>query len=395
MKKLIIWLFIFSPSIFYGQEKTICIPFANKTFNACVTQNNSIDFTDTLSQKTILKFAAEISQSNYQDLIAALKIFRTENKLDDWFYYQLIRKAAGNLYPKEKNYISYTIMKWYLLTHLGFDAQLAAGKEQIILYIRSDDEIFDIPLYRNSGKQYVCLNYHDYGKLLYEQSPIFPVEMPVEGATQKFSYHINEIPDFEPENYQEEKLAFNFREREYHFNILLNSELKQLFKNYPEVPFESYFNIPLSRQTYSSLIPLLKKYISGMSQKKGVDYLMRFTRYAFLYVDDVENFGKERRLSPEQTLLYNHSDCDDRAGLFFYLIKEIYNLPMIAMLYPTHITMAVNFDKENPKGIEYEGKKFTVCEPTPQLQNLKIGQLSSVLKFQPYQVVYYYNPVSK
>jgi hypothetical protein len=30
---------------------------------------------------------------------------------------------------------------------------------------------------------------------------------------------------------------------------------------------------------------------------------MRFTRYAFLYENDQDNFGKEKRLSPEQTLL--------------------------------------------------------------------------------------------
>ncbi|EDM34037.1 hypothetical protein PBAL39_07035 [Pedobacter sp. BAL39] len=54
-----------------------------------------------------------------------------------------------------------------------------------------------------------------------------------------------------------------------------------------------------------------------MRQKKGIDYLMRFTRYAFLYEDDSENFGKEKLLSPEETLFADHSDCDDRAALFF------------------------------------------------------------------------------
>src|SRR5690606_10914787 len=112
---------------------------------------------------------------------------------------------------------------------------------------------------------------------------------------------------------------------------------EKIFANYPSVDFESYFNIPLSKETYGSLIPMLKQNVDGMSQKKGVDYLMRFTRYAFLYEDDEENFGKAKRLSAEETLFAQYSDCDDRAALFFYLVKEIYNLPMIAVLYPTHI----------------------------------------------------------
>ncbi|MEJ7682224.1 MAG: hypothetical protein WKG06_31120 [Segetibacter sp.] len=103
-----------------------------------------------------------------------------------------------------------------------------------------------------------------------------------------------------------------------------------------------------------------------MNQKNGVDYLMRFTRYAFPYEKDTENFGAEKRLSPEQTLLYDHSDCDDRAALFFYLVKELYNLPMIVLSYPEHISIAVKFDKSIGNPIVYMGNDYSICEPTPQ-----------------------------
>ena len=129
-----------------------------------------------------------------------------------------------------------------------------------------------------------------------------------------------------------------------------------------------------------------------MNQKKGVDYLMRFTRYAFLYENDQENFGKEKRMSPEETLFSAYSDCDDRAALFFYLVKEIYNLPMIALLYPTHITMAVAFNKPLGDQIRYKGKVYSVCEPTPEKEDLQIGQLAANLRNVAYEVVYQYVP---
>jgi hypothetical protein len=132
-----------------------------------------------------------------------------------------------------------------------------------------------------------------------------------------------------------------------------------------------------------------------MRQKKGIDYLMRFTRYAFLYQNDEDNFGKEKHLSPEQTLFSKYSDCDDRAALFFYLVKEIYNLPMIALLYPTHISMAVQFDKPFGKSIIYNGEKYSICEPTPQEQDLRIGQIAENLQKVDYQVVYQYSPATK
>ena len=211
-------------------------------------------------------------------------------------------------------------------------------------------------------------------------------------AKNSFSYKVTRMPDFKPSNYTEKKLSFQYGQKSYHFNIKVNPEIQMIFKNYPGVDFDYYFNIPLSRETYGSLIPMLKKNLNGMSQKRGVDYLMKFTRYAFLYENDNENFGVEKRLSPEQTLFSEASDCDDRAALFFFLVKEIYNLPMIAMLYPSHITMAVQFDKQLGKPIIYNGQAYTVCEPTPQLHDRKMGKLPRKYRNQPFEIVYAYEP---
>ena len=132
-----------------------------------------------------------------------------------------------------------------------------------------------------------------------------------------------------------------------------------------------------------------------MSVKNGVDYLMRFTRYAFLFETDTKQFGQEKRLSPEQTLLYDKSDCEDRASLFFYLVKEIYNLPMIVMAFPNHVTVAVAFDKPVGAPIMYNGNRYAVCEATPQKIDLKIGKLIPALKHVEYEVVYAYQPINK
>ena len=123
-----------------------------------------------------------------------------------------------------------------------------------------------------------------------------------------------------------------------------------------------------------------------------MDYLMRFTRNAFLYEDDQKVFGKEKRMSPEQTLLNEYSDCDDRAALFFYLVKEIFDLPMIVLLYPTHVSIAVKFDKPRGKTIVYKGNKYSICEPTPQMQDLAVGQIAADLRNTPFQVAYEYTP---
>ena len=120
-----------------------------------------------------------------------------------------------------------------------------------------------------------------------------------------------------------------------------------------------------------------------------------FTRYAFLFKPDTEVFGDEKRLSPEQTLLYDQSDCDDRAALFFYLVKELYDVPMLVLTYPQHVTIAVQLDKPVGKPIIYNGTKYSVCEPTPQKEYLGIGQMLPSLRRVNYDIAYSYTPRKK
>lgn len=368
--------------------------FYESTFNFSTDETVNINFDGDLSESSVHSFYKKMNESNYQNLISALLNYKEKYKLNDWLYYQLIRKTAQQLSPKAVNYHRYTLYKWFLMCKSGFDAKIAIGNNQLVFYIKNEEDISDIPFFMIDDKKYMCLNYHDYGKLFQKEATYIPVSIAIEGATNAFSYKVTGMPNFKPENYHEKQIAFNYKHKAYHFNVKVTNEVSTIFANYPVVDFASYFNIPLSRETYQSLIPALKENVKKMSAKKGVDYLMRFTRYAFLYEDDEKSNGKEKRFSPEQTLLNDQSDCDDRAALFFYLVKEIYNLPMIAMLYPTHITMAVQFDKPVGDVVVYNGNSYSVCEPTPQKQDLKIGQLSAQLKNVPYQIVYAYSPIA-
>jgi len=341
----------------------------------------------------IQSFYEELGQQNFSPTIFSLLQYKQEKKLDDWLYYQLIRRTAQQLSPKELNYDQYTLYKWYLLIKSGYNAQLAFANDKLLFYVQSDDNIYDIPLFEKEGKQYVCLNIHDVGPIDFSSVPLIKVEVNGLGLEGKsFSYKVTQIPDFTVPLYQEKELVFNYKEKEYRYNIKVDPYLEKMFNNYPSVDFEAYFNIPLSKATYSSLIPALKKKLKGMRQEKGVEYLMQFTRYAFMYEDDQQHFGRETRLSPEQTLLNDYSDCDDRVGLFYFLVKELYNLPMIVLIYPSHVTLAIEL--KNPVGVPvlYNGRKFSVCEPTPQKLDLPIGALMPQLTNVHYDVAYEYLP---
>jgi len=374
------------------QSKDLRVDFYTDVFQAKADETLFIDFPSTISDTAILSAYIHLNSSNFKPLLDSLLTYKKEHQLNDWLYYQLVRRIAQQLSPKEVNYGAYTLYKWFIMVKSGYDARLALSHQKIIFYVFNDEDIEDIPFFMVGDKKYMCLNYHDYARVNLNDDPPVPVKINIENADQAFSYKVTRMPDFKPAQDIEKKLEFVYDRKAYHFSIKVNTNIQAVFANYPGVDFETYFNIPMTRETYSSLIPLLKKNIARMNEKKGVDYLMRFTRYAFLYENDQENFGKERRMSPQETLMSAYSDCDDRAALFFYLVKEIYNLPMIALLYPTHITMAVEFHKPVGEPIVYKGKVYSLCEPTPELEDLGIGQMSAQLRNIPYRIVYQYEP---
>jgi hypothetical protein len=345
-----------------------------------------------LSDSTLQSFYTRLDSSKYKPVVNSLLTYKNQHQLDDWLYYQLIRSTAECISPKAANYQRYTLFKWFLLVKSGYATTISIRDDRLLLYIQSDDQVFNIPYRVQEGKQYVCLNYHDYGLINFEKEKFIPVRISIPEAQRGFSYQVTKLPNFKTEHYSVKELKFEYYQTSYFFKVLLNSQIKKIFNNYPVVDYATYFNIPLSNPTYHSLVPLLKKNIGKMSNKDGVDYLMRFTRYAFTYEADTKNYGQEKRLSPEQTLLYDNSDCEDRAALFFYLVKEIYNLPMIVLSYPEHITIAVQFDKLSGSPIVYNGKNYWVCEPTPQKKDLRIGESLPSLRRIPYEIVYAYNP---
>jgi hypothetical protein len=350
------------------------------------------DFKSGLSQHEIQAYIEKIDPATYQPFLEQLLQYKKEHQPDDWLYYQAIRKMAQYLSPKAENYYRYTFFKWWLLVNSGYKSILSYSGPYLLFYVQSNENVYNIPLGMHDGEQYICLNYHDYGDIDFEKNKFLIADLPIKADAIAFSYKVTNLPQFNREDYTEKDVKFSDGLNHYSFRVKVNPQVRAIFTNYPVVDYGLQFNMPLSKTTYESLIPSLKKHLQGMKQREGVEFLMRFTRYAFLFKPDTDVFGGEKRLTPEQTLLYEFSDCEDRAALFFLLVKEIYNLPMLVLTYPDHVTVAVQFKKAIGQTVEYNGVKYSMCEPSPQNIDLRVGQVLPKLKHQTYQIAYAYHP---
>lgn len=366
---------------FYGDAVTL--PYTGTKF---------VDFPSPLSEAGVMDFYAQMDISHYEGLIAALLQYREKQHPDDWLYYQLIRKTAELISPKKDNYIRYTLYKWYFLIKSGFDAELAFTGDTLLFYTQCNENIYNVPSYIRNGKEYVCLNYHDYKYSTELEALLFRRILIPGQEGRPFSYKLSKIPAFKSSDYRDKEVTFEYQGVTYRFMIRMNEQVKSFYANYPVADYKLYFNVPMSRETYNSLIPKLREITAGMGTTNGIDYLMRFTRYAIQYKSDKTTFGREKRLNPEQTLLYEEGDCEDYSAFFFFLVKEIYRLPMLVLTYPTHVTVAVRLDKAPGDPIIYNGEKYYICEPTPQSRNLRIGKVSKKQKAEAYEIAYAYRP---
>lgn len=318
-----------------------------------------------------------------------INLLQKELKLGDWLVYQLIRRVAEKINSKYENYTDYTITKYALLSALGYEPLIYTSDKKILLYIKSTDTVYNLPIKNINGVQYICLNYHDYQYQINFQIEKFYRQFDfIKNEGKNFTYTLSYLPSFKRNSYVEKKISFVYKNNEEIFKVLVNKDMQDYFTNYPVTEYRYQFNIPFSEITYQTLIPDLKARIQEFSISKGIEYIMFFVRDGFEFETDTKLFGREKRLSAEETLISNSSDCEDRSALFFSLVKELYQLPMAILSYPEHVNVAVALPVKKKNTIQINNLFYTICEPTPQKRKRGIGWIPRTIKNQPYEIAY-------
>ena len=314
--------------------------------------------------------------------------------LDDWFYYQLLRRISQTIIAKQENYAGYTLVKQILLELSGFDARVFLSSNKILLYVKSNDTVYNIPVKKVGEIQYVCLNYHDYMNNIDFSSEKFETEIGNNGVTGTFSYTIQTIPPFPKDSTVTKHLSFYYNGKMEEYKVRINPYGKEYFKNYPVMDYRYQFSIPFSSNIEESLIAALKNRIKDMNQKQGISYLMEFTRSGFQYEADSTIYGGEKRMSPEETILSEKSDCEDRSSLMFALLTKLYMVPIIVISYPDHVNLGIGLDKPIGKGVEFNGKHYTICEPTPQKKKFRLGFMNQETFEKGFEIAFSYDPLA-
>ena len=133
--------------------------------------------------------------------------------------------------------------------------------------------------------------------------------------------------------------------------------------SYPQADYETFFNAPMDSKTYKDLTLSLKKYINGKKASEAMNFVLHFVQKSFKYEQDNKQFGREKVMFAQETLFFEKSDCEDRAVLFSYLIKELFDISVVGVKYKDHMATALYIPLDGD-AVTSGSRKFVIADPT-------------------------------
>ena len=370
-------LLFFSIGSSYGYKLTSgSFSFYSETihldYNTDVFLPNKISIQD----KSIIDYYKLLEYSDYEVLVKNIHQLSRKLQLNDWLSYELLQSAVTNLSPAIPQ-LNQSLIVWFLASRMGWNTRLTYTNNKVYIYIQSNDEVFEVPMIEDDGKTFINVTHiSENNRKRVQQSAIYLLNFKPNPQGRPFQFILDKLPTLRPVT-AEKEIQFNYGEKAYKITIDIDENAKSILNNYPLIAEKNYLRVGFSPTLRKSLVTQLKKLLADKTEPEGLSFLAAFTRTAFKYKEDNDYFGMSKPMIADEVFQYAYSDCEDRSALFFNLVKEIYQLPMLVITYPDHLTIAVSFDCTNGDAIRHDGKNYYICDPTGPINSTRVGYIPS------------------
>ncbi|MGB0861388.1 MAG: hypothetical protein ACPG19_08175 [Saprospiraceae bacterium] len=356
------------------------------------TEDISIQFENSIlleqeakaNETSIHNFYEKLEKLPFRPLLLQLTRYKKKLNLNSYLYSELVQETVRNIYgDRNSNYR--TLIHWYILAKSGYDARLTHAGPSIYLYAYTRDEIYSVQIIKLGNKEFVNLSDLKDSDKNIKSNSYYIVEFVPNAHGKPISFRLNKLPNFQSRPLKR-KLVFAHRNQLYRFDITMDENLIDLMRSYPLINPDYYIETPLSNALKKSLVPKLKQLVEKKGTIEAVQFLLSLTRTAFDYKTDKDNFGKNKPMIPDEVLFYSASDCEDRSALFYTLVKELLDVPLIVVDYPEHLTIGVALPENIGKPLYYEGRQYTICDPTGPSDSDAMGIYPKGYEELPYKV---------
>lgn len=313
----------------------------------------------TLNKTTISSAWSKMSLADYDSLNQQLNLQRASLLLNDWSYALLLYNISHSLH-RDRN--SQLIFIWFFMTKAGYQARIAYDQTSLYLLLPTRQQLFSTPYFAFDNTRFYAISFTADNKLL--PTKIYTYNGTYPDATRKLDMRVKQslVTTTKP---SQRKLTFTYNNKTYSVMINYDKHLINYLSTYPQMDISIYFQSRLHTVTANPLLKQLRTMTKDMSKIEAVNFLLRFVQTAFSYKTDIQQFGVENYLFPEETLYYPSSDCEDRSVLFSWLVGNLLDLEVIGLDYPGHISAAIHFSNElDGDFVTYNTKKFMITDPT-------------------------------
>jgi len=297
-------------------------------------------------------YEAYLADTALMSLSEKLKEIAKELNLNDFGYFRLVEKAGRAVFSDLNRSLAFT---WINLVRSGLDTRLGYSGKRIFLLVSCEYPLRSPGSAELSGKKYYLW------RLPGQDSPgELSICDPWPGKSAPVGMTLRDFPRL-PKRVVTKELAFDGRT----VTLNVNRFLVDFLNSYEVASLTFYFNAPVSGGLLSGFDKILQPLLSGLNEVEKVNLLLAFVQGSFLYKNDLEQFGREKYMFPDETAYYPYTDCEDRAVLFAKLIRHYTGLDVVGLDYPDHVSTAVRFTAPL-KGdfIAYKGGKYYLCDPT-------------------------------
>lgn len=290
----------------------------------------------------------------YKALLKDCKQLASDLNLNGWGVYLLLKAVADASCGSENESV---VMQQFLLNEMGYKAKMArkADASKMLLLVALDNKIYGHPYWKQGGLCYYVLNESYTG-------PFYTCQQDAPNAKNRLELNLSLAPVFQGATVSTTRQAEGSAAK---VTVNVPKALVDFYKNYPSCEYSVYAKAAVNPEVANTLLSSLTPLVKGKSETEAANILINFVQTAFQYATDDEQFGYEKPFFVEELFYYPYSDCEDRAVLYSYLVKNLLGLDVVFLDYPNHIATAVRFN-ENVSGdyLMVGGQKYTVCDPT-------------------------------
>jgi hypothetical protein len=315
--------------------------------------------------------------------IQHLQQFKTERQLNDWLFFLLVHATHAHAFPKATP-AQIAVLNWFVLTRCGYDARLAYFESKVSLYLGTQSFLFEVPYLEEKQKRYVNVSaiVHPDTKDSQFYWPVY-IDQP---QPKSFSFELEQWPLLPPKPITQ-NFRFSFEGNPIEWSGQIDALPADIMARFPLLEEAAYLHIPTSAFTQNTLIAQIEQELKDKPLREKVSILASFTRSAFVYAEDIDQFGSNKPMTAEETLLYPASDCEDRVALFLQIAKNLIPAPMIAIAWPDHLSIGIAAPEIGGDFVRWKGKKYFICDPTGPENNSQIGIIPEDYREQAFEVI--------